>query len=98
MVIEVTRSGGFAGLLEKLGSVDTRKLAPEAARHLEGLVSHAGFFNLPAETPAGPAADLYRYEVTIRDAGRSHTVAFSDDSSLAAGPLAQLTRAALQSS
>jgi hypothetical protein len=90
MKLTVTRSGGFAGIPEQVGSVDTAALAPALATEGEGLVRASRFFELPAQVSGGPGADLYRYEITIVDGARTHTVAFLDDERGAAGPLARL--------
>jgi hypothetical protein len=91
MKISIIRSGGFAGLAETLGSLDTTSLAPAQARKIEALVAAAGFFELPDELTGDIAgADFMRYEVTVSDGTRRHTVRFVDDQSARSHPLAAL--------
>jgi hypothetical protein len=86
--INVRRSGGFAGIEEQLGSVDTSALDPGTRTRLEGLVREADFFALPATVEGEIGADQFRYEVTVDDDGRRHTVTFVGES----GPAAALKR------
>lgn len=78
MQIAVRRTGGFAGLSEQLASIDTEKLDPIRAQRLEEAVRRSNFFNRPPVMGGEAGADLFRYEVTITDEGRSHTVAYMD--------------------
>ena len=89
MQIKVTRSGGFAGVTEELGTASTEELGEEG-RELEQLVRDARFFELPAELQGEPGADMYRHEVTVIDDGRSHTVAYTGEDDAAPEPLRQL--------
>ncbi|MFN8545115.1 MAG: protealysin inhibitor emfourin [Candidatus Binatia bacterium] len=77
MIVAVKRTGGFAGLTEAVAQVDSAALAPAARQELETLVrEEGGFFALPAEVPTDEVgADLFRWEITVDDASRSHTVA-----------------------
>jgi hypothetical protein len=82
MKISVSRSGGFAGLTEDLGTVDTAALPGSTGRELEALVNQAGVFSgnvKQLDTAVG--ADMYRYAVTVEDEGRQATVTFTDDGS-----------------
>lgn len=80
MRISVKRTGGFAGVTEELASVDTASLNRASALQLEQMVREARFFDLPAEIPGTTiGADLFRYEVTVTEGDRQHTVAFADD-------------------
>jgi len=91
MKISIIRSGGFAGLTEMLGNLDTTSLAPAQAHKIEALVAAARFFELPAELPGDAAgADFMRYEVTVADGLRHHTVRFVDDQSTRSRPLTAL--------
>jgi hypothetical protein len=89
MQITVMRSGGFAGITEELGAVATETLG-EDGLELERLVSEARFFELPSELPGDAGADMFRYEVTVVEEGRSHTVAYSGEGDDAPEPLRQL--------
>lgn len=93
MRIRVQRSGGYAGISEELAAVDTDQLDPEVGKRIEQLVDQVGFFALPAEQAAGVGADFFRYEVSVIDDGRQHTVSFADDGSAETEPLRRLVEA-----
>jgi hypothetical protein len=79
MKIIATRSGGFAGVTESLGTVDTSKLDAAQARDIAQLVEDLNFFRMPEEVRGTEiGADLFQYEVTVLENGRSHTVRFTD--------------------
>jgi hypothetical protein len=90
MRISVRRSGGFAGIDEQVGTVETTALDPAARERLETLVRDADFFSLPAAVEGDVGADQFRYEISVDDGGRSRTVAFTGES----GPAAALKRLA----
>ncbi len=48
MKISVTRTGGFAGVTDEVGSVDTAQLDDAARQKLEQAVRRMKFFELPA--------------------------------------------------
>ncbi len=78
MRIEVKRTGGFAGLEEDLGAVDTAQLDPDAAREVRRLVQQSAFFTMPDTVEGGEVgADLFRYDITVSDERRRHTVTFA---------------------
>jgi hypothetical protein len=82
--ISVRRSGGFAGIEEGLGAVDTEALEPAARERVEALVREADFFALPATVEEELGADQFRYEITVEDGGRRHTVTFVGEGGRAA--------------
>ena len=90
MIISVKRSGGFAGLTEDLGTVNTEQLDTMSANKVEQLVRNVYFFDLPARVSGGVAFDQFRYEIMITDGQRQHTVTFDDDHSPETMPLHQL--------
>ena len=91
MKISIVRSGGFAGLTEALGDLDTAQLTPVQAREIEALVEAARFFELPGELPSDAVgADYIHYEVTVTDGTRHHAVRFVDDQSARSRPLTTL--------
>lgn len=92
MHIVVTRSGGFAGLTEQLASVDADTL-PDSGRHVKELLQASGFFQMPAQVSEVLGADLFQYQITIKEGGREHRVAFVDDGSPAAASLLQVVQA-----
>jgi hypothetical protein len=93
VIISVKRSGGFAGVTEDLGTVNTEQRDAMAANKLEQLVRNVDFFNLPAKVSGGVGFDQFRYEITITDGEWQHTVAFDDDNSPETMPLRQLVEA-----
>lgn len=94
MEISVTRSGGFAGLTKEVGSVNTTRLKAATAQQLEQMVRGVGFFDLPATASGGGlGADMFRYEITVTQSNRHHTVAFYDDGSPETAPLRKLVDA-----
>jgi hypothetical protein len=93
MRISVRRSGGFAGIEEEVGALDTTGLAPEAREELERLVGETDFFALPAAVEGEVGADQFRYEVTVEDEGRAHTVTFVGEGGDQAAALRRLVDA-----
>ena len=82
MKITLDTSGGFAYLpaLNKSITLDTAQIDPKLRNELESLVMESGFFEQPeraADPPPG-AADYFTYRLTVRDAGRAHTIEFTD--------------------
>jgi hypothetical protein len=77
MRLELTRSGGVAGLVRPIAIVDTSVLPPERARELERLLQAARFWELPSDiTPEQPRPDTFSYELSVHDGTREHAVAF----------------------
>ncbi|MES2569156.1 MAG: protealysin inhibitor emfourin [Verrucomicrobiota bacterium] len=78
MRIQITRSGGFAGLIESVVDVETGLLDPARRGAIEELVRAHRFFELPPRL-AGDAegADLFTYTVRITGKECSHCVEFS---------------------
>ena len=93
MQIKVRRTGGFAGIEEELGSVDTASLEGGAREQLETLVREVDFFSLPAAIEGEVGADQFRYEVTVEDGGRGQTVVFTGEGGPQAEALRRLTDA-----
>jgi hypothetical protein len=89
MIINVRRSGGYAGLSEEVLSLDTGRLDDSKARRVEQLLADADFFNLPADAAEEAGMDTFRYEMNASDDGRRHTVSFSEGNPKAA-PLLEL--------
>jgi hypothetical protein len=74
MRIEFERTGGFTGIPLKL-KVQVDALPVEEAQQLRCLVAEAHFFDLPPELASlAPAADQFQYQITVEDAGRTHSV------------------------
>jgi hypothetical protein len=74
MKISARASGGFAGLDQKV-ELDTALGADGAA--LEALLGRLDFFSAAPECAVG--ADLPRWEITVEDGARCHTVFLSDN-------------------
>jgi hypothetical protein len=80
MKVSVKRVGGFAGLTEEVAAVDMAQLDAAAAQQVEQMIQSVGFFDLPATIAGGTiGADLYRYEITVSEGDRQHTVTFGTD-------------------
>lgn len=91
MKISVIRSGGFAGLAEKVVEIDTTQIGVATAQQVKQMMQSIGFFDLPAFVSGGTiGADLFHYEITASDVGRQHTVGFDDDDSPETAPLRKL--------
>ena len=72
MSIRIERSGGFAGIREDLGSIDTDQLGTDEAATIRGIIERlrASMEAGDRETPVG--ADLLRYDVEIREKDGVH--------------------------
>jgi hypothetical protein len=78
--IELTRSGGFAGLTSKLGELDTAALPEPEARELEAMVEDANLPKLLADSPIkGKGADRFQYDLAIEDESGRRELSFSED-------------------
>ena len=78
MRISFERTGGFANIPLR-AEIDSAQMPPDRAQELERLVAKAHVFGQPAQ-PQGstPIPDDLQYEITIEDAGRSHTFRTGD--------------------
>ena len=76
MKIRAKLAGGFAGL-ERSVELDTA-CRPDGGQ-LEALVHGADFFGAAPAQPVG--ADLPRWEITVEDGPRCHTVFIREDGS-----------------
>ncbi len=81
MKITVRKSGGYAGIEGEPVSLDTAQLDAIDGGELERLAEEASFFSLPDSVEGEGGFDFFRYEVTLTDNGRTHTVAFPADES-----------------
>jgi len=80
MKVSVKRRGGFAAINEDIVSLDTTSPNEAAAGQVENLVRAVNFFNLPSNPPGQKlGSDFLKYEVTVTDGGKQHTVTFNDD-------------------
>jgi hypothetical protein len=94
MRITVTRTGGFGGVSEQLGPVETSSLDAEVADQVDRILTESDFFNLPERLPSnGQAEDDFVYAVEVVDDDRAHTVELEELSGdPAATPLLEMIR------
>ncbi|MGH8853384.1 MAG: protealysin inhibitor emfourin [Telluria sp.] len=76
MKISARACGGFAGLAE---AYDLDTAAHPAGGELEQLLDRLDFFSATPACPLG--ADLPRWEITVEDGRRCHTVFVREDGS-----------------
>ena len=79
MKIAIKQSGGFAGEVKELLRLDTAQIEPSVSQQVEQFIREVKFFDLPAVIEGDVGADFLRYEITVIDSNRQHTVIFSDD-------------------
>jgi len=71
VIIKITRSGGFAGVVEELGTIDTSSLGADAAAQVRDRVAKLERLGAAArDQPIG--ADMFRYEIEIEDEEGRH--------------------------
>lgn len=78
MELTVVRTGGFAGVHERIGPVDADSLDGSLGLQIEAKVETIEFFDLPAELPERPIFDGFRYRVTVTVGDRTHSVRYGD--------------------
>ena len=79
MEISVLRTGGIAGVRERLGPIDTSALADDLGDRLEAKVEEMGFFDFPERIPdESTIYDAFQHDITVSDGDRRHSVTFSD--------------------
>ena len=80
MEITIEKSGGFAGVRERLGPVDTAEQG-DAGAEIETKVEQIGFFELPGRLPEdNQIRDGFGYAMTVEADDRRHRVEYSDGS------------------
>jgi hypothetical protein len=79
--IIIKQSGGFAGEVKELLRLDTANVEAPLREKSERLIRDVKFFDLPAVIQGDVGADFTRYEITVSDGDREHTVTFEDDGS-----------------
>jgi hypothetical protein len=78
--IELTRSGGFAGLTTKLGELDTSELSEDESREIEAMVEKADVPKLAADSPMkGKGADRFQYHLALEDESGRRELTVSED-------------------
>jgi hypothetical protein len=74
MRIKLKRTGGVAGIPREW-ELDEGALSPQKVQELKKLLRRADFFALPSEAGGpGRARDAFRYELTVEEGERKHTV------------------------
>jgi hypothetical protein len=81
MKISATGSGGFSGRSEYY-ELDTGQL--DQGEAIEALLRQLDFF--AAAPPAAVGADIGRWDITVADGAREHTVTFAEDGSAGSAP------------
>ncbi len=80
MIIRVTRSGGFAGIEEDLGAIDTGAIENEQAREIANLMTRLVAAQAQPGSDEHVGADMFRYEMAFRDEqGVDQRVSLLDD-------------------
>src|SRR3954447_5061101 len=79
MQITVHRTGGIAGLNERLGPLDTT----EHGGKIEAKLEEVHLFDLPPHVSGGAGADVRHMGVLVSDPPRAHEVTFSELSDVA---------------
>jgi hypothetical protein len=75
MIIQVERSGGFAGIpLQSV--IDISQLDPQERQEMQDLVNSSRFFDtpLPAASSQTAGADRFTYSLTIEEGAKKRTV------------------------
>jgi hypothetical protein len=74
MRIKLKRTGGVAGVPREW-ELDEGALSPQQLQERKTLLRRAEFFALPSEAGgSGRARDAFRYELTVEEGERTHTV------------------------
>jgi hypothetical protein len=85
MIISIRQTGGYAGIEQPIGSIDTATLPPRAAQRVRARLDELAAAAADAQ-PGG--ADEYRFEVEVaEDGGRRQTFSLTDDSGTGELPL-----------
>ncbi|MFN2197445.1 MAG: protealysin inhibitor emfourin [Anaerolineales bacterium] len=77
MIISFERSGGFAGMIQRV-DVDTDDLDASVQQELADLVAAADFFEIPLAQASPAGADRFNYVLTIESGDLSRTVTMSE--------------------
>lgn len=98
MIIEFTRSGGFANVALS-ARIDTERLPSDTHAEVHSTLTALDFFRLPSRIgPPHAMPDGFHYRVSITDEQRMHTIDVEGSPEPPLGDLLiQLTRIAKQS-
>lgn len=93
MQATVWKTGGFAGVRERLGPVDTDRVFGAVGSAIIRMVDEIRFFDLSGDGEPGQAFDDFHFSIHIVDGEREHQVSFDG---LSGGPLAAKLRKFVQ--
>src|SRR4051812_22321814 len=75
MRITLTRGGGFTGIKEQLGPLETEELEADLAGRIIAKVDEISFFDLPARIPGEPkTSEAIWHRIAIADGERKNEV------------------------
>ena len=81
MQVRVIKGGGFTGLTEELGPLDTSTLDGDLEVRIEAKVEEIGFFDLPRKTPGDdPGVEAIWVRIRVEDGDRTHEVKYDNHS------------------
>ena len=88
MIVSIKRSGGYAGIEETILHLDTQTMSPDLAKRVVQLIKESNFFTLAAENVDEEiGADMFRYEITVQEEDRIHTVSTISGEGISASPI-----------
>lgn len=91
MIVTIKRTGGYAGIEEAVSRFDTAAMPSALAKRVVKLIEKSNFFELAAEIPNDEiGADMFRYEISVEEDGRKHSVALTAGEDKPTTPLRQL--------
>jgi hypothetical protein len=74
MIIEFTRTGGFANVALR-ARIDTEQLPNDTSAEVQAMLTALGFFRLPSRIgPPHAMPDGFHYRVSVTDEQRTHTI------------------------
>jgi hypothetical protein len=81
MRITLTRGGGFTGIKEELGPLDTEELAADLAGRITAKIEEIRFFELPDRIPGEPkTAEAVWHRIAVADGERENEVTYDSRS------------------
>ena len=80
MIISVSRSGGFAGIEEELGTIDTDSMTGSVAESIKNNIAEMTKIITEAGGQSIFGTDMFSYEIKIvDDQGERHSLQIIDD-------------------
>lgn len=78
MLIQLDRTGGFAGISRK-ASFSTDSMPADEQQKLTALVNSCRFFETPSTVrSANPGADQFQYKISVQSEQGTHSVQFPE--------------------